>query len=132
MMTDETVFRFYRMTSVITVIDTVHGEDALDEHPEALHQVAVADTLLLSKTDLRSPSDRLIGWLDSLNPSAPRMTTLQVDPARLFNNPYAGALVGSPHRLTEPGSTQGYRDICCASGGCAAGTCAEPAAARDR
>ena len=108
MMTDETVFRFYRMTSVITVIDTVHGEDALDEHPEALHQVAVADTLLLSKTDLRSPSDRLIGWLDSLNPSAPRMTTLQVDPARLFNNPYAGA---SWDRLTVSLNQGRHKDI---------------------
>ncbi len=90
MMTDESVVRFYRMTSVMTVIDTVHGEDALDNHPEARHQVAVADTLLISKTDLRSPSDRLIGWLDSLSPAAPRMTTLQVDPARLFDSPYTG------------------------------------------
>ena len=45
------------------------------EHAEARHQVALADHLLISKTDLRMPSDRLLARLDLLNPGAPRMTT---------------------------------------------------------
>ena len=42
----------YRLDGVITVVDAVNGSATLDEHLEAVKQVAVADRIVLTKTDL--------------------------------------------------------------------------------
>ena len=42
----------YRLDGVVTVVDAVNGEATLDAHPEAVKQAAVADRIVLSKTDL--------------------------------------------------------------------------------
>src|SRR3954452_6412228 len=65
----------YRLDGVITVIDAVNGGATLDEHLESLKQVAVADRIVLTKTDL-IPSDdarkaQLLRRLHTLNPAAP-------------------------------------------------------------
>lgn len=41
----------YRLARVLTVVDAVNGLSTLDTHVEAVKQVAVADHLLVSKTD---------------------------------------------------------------------------------
>ncbi len=63
----------YRLDGVITVIDAVNGEAELDAHPEAVKQAAVADRIVLSKTDLTyaSQRERIIARLRALNPAAP-------------------------------------------------------------
>jgi G3E family GTPase len=66
-----------RLDGVVTVVDAVNGPDTLDRHPEAVKQVAVADRIVLSKSDLidtperRAASQRLLTRLLDLNPSAP-------------------------------------------------------------
>ena len=62
----------FRLDGVITVIDAVNGDRTLDDHVEAVKQTAVADRIVLSKTDLAKPADtqRLIERLKSLNPGA--------------------------------------------------------------
>jgi G3E family GTPase len=62
----------YRTGSVIAVVDALHGEQQLDAHVESVRQVAVADYLLLSKTDVASDATvRLLeSRLRSLNPVA--------------------------------------------------------------
>ena len=59
--------------SVVTVVDAVNGEATLDAHEEARRQTAVADRLVLTKTDLADPSavSALKGRLKRLNPTAP-------------------------------------------------------------
>lgn len=47
------VTRHYALGNVVTVVDSVCGEATLEAHAEARRQVAVADCLLLTKTDLR-------------------------------------------------------------------------------
>ena len=42
----------YRLESVVTVVDAVNGMATLDAHAEAVKQAAVADRLVISKTDL--------------------------------------------------------------------------------
>jgi G3E family GTPase len=42
----------YRLDGVVTLIDGANGADTLDRHAEAVKQAAVADRLVLSKTDL--------------------------------------------------------------------------------
>jgi G3E family GTPase len=67
----------YRLDGVVAVIDAVNGTSTLDEHAEAVKQAAVADRLVLTKTDLmdtperRSAVERLRQRLRGLNPAAP-------------------------------------------------------------
>ncbi len=42
----------YRLENVVTVVDSVNGLSTLDAHREAVSQVAVADRVVLTKTDL--------------------------------------------------------------------------------
>ena len=60
----------FRLDAIVTVIDAVNGDAQLDIHPEAVRQAAMADRLILSKTDLASPraTDRLTARLAALNP----------------------------------------------------------------
>jgi G3E family GTPase len=60
----------YRLDGVVTVVDAVHGDGQLDRQPEAVRQVAVADRLVLTKTDLADPGP-LRARLAHLNPGAP-------------------------------------------------------------
>ncbi|SEO83206.1 CobW family GTP-binding protein [Aquisalimonas asiatica] len=44
-----------RLGGVVTLIDAEHGEQTLDAHPEARRQAAMADQIVLTKTDRISP-----------------------------------------------------------------------------
>jgi G3E family GTPase len=63
----------YRLDGVVTVVDCVNGEATLEAHPEAVKQAAVADRIVLTKTDLATPEQRarMIARLRALNPAAP-------------------------------------------------------------
>ncbi len=63
----------YRLDGVVTVVDAVNGDKELDEHAEAVKQAAVADRIVLSKTDLATPEqrERILARLHALNPAAP-------------------------------------------------------------
>src|SRR3954469_21287834 len=67
------VMRF-RLDGVVTVVDAVNGAATLDAHIEAVKQAAVADRIVLTKTDLLSDDeDRLSALrtrLEALNPTA--------------------------------------------------------------
>src|SRR6185437_9304621 len=60
----------HRPPFLVTLVDTVHGVSTLAERPEARRQVALADRLLLSKTDLHLGPETLLLTLDSLNRQA--------------------------------------------------------------
>ena len=62
----------YRLDGVVTVVDCVNGETTLDEHAEAVKQAAVADRIVLAKTDLATNAQRagLVARLRTLNPAA--------------------------------------------------------------
>jgi G3E family GTPase len=67
----------YRLDGVITVVDAVNGAATLDEHMESVKQAAVADRIVLTKTDLlttaegRRGREALAARLRMLNPAAP-------------------------------------------------------------
>ena len=69
MMGDPAIAVRYRLDGVVTVVDAVHAMGQLDEHEEAARQVAVADRIVLSKTDLADPAP-LIARIRRLNPGA--------------------------------------------------------------
>jgi G3E family GTPase len=89
LMTDPIVAARYMLDGVVTTVDAVNGAGTLDRQPEAVKQAAVADRLLLTKTDLAEPAarQRIEERLKALNPSAAIMPVAQgaVDPALLFN-----------------------------------------------
>jgi G3E family GTPase len=89
LMTDPIVAARYMLNGVVTTIDAVNGSGTLDRQPEAVKQAAVADRLLLTKTDLAEPSGRqgIEVRLSALNPSAAILPVAQgaIDPAVLFN-----------------------------------------------
>lgn len=62
----------FRLDAVVVTIDSEYGMQQLIEHPEARKQAAVADVLLLTKTDLASPEQLsdLKEKLITINPGA--------------------------------------------------------------
>jgi G3E family GTPase len=71
-LTDRTLARQFDLRSITTTVDAVVGADTLDRHLEAVKQVAVADRLLITKTDIAEAAnlDRLEHRLRNLNGSA--------------------------------------------------------------
>jgi G3E family GTPase len=64
----------YRLDGVIALVDAANGEATLDNHLEAVKQVAVADRIVIAKADLVADpgaSAALNARLKALNPSAP-------------------------------------------------------------
>ena len=89
LMTDPVIARQYRLDGVMTTVDAATGMTTLDRQVESVKQAAVADRLLLTKTDLVEPDAvaALTQRLTALNPGAPIIHTINgaVDPAKLLN-----------------------------------------------
>lgn len=79
----------HRLDAVITLIDAQLGAGQLAEHFEAKRQVAAADRLLLTKTDLASHAEieALREQLTRLNPGAAQIvaTAGQIDPDAILD-----------------------------------------------
>ena len=86
LMSDPLVLYRYRLDGVVTLVDAATGMATLDAQPEAVKQAAVADRLVLTKTDLATPAQvsALRARLGDLNPGAP--------------------LLDAPHGAIEPGA----------------------------
>lgn len=84
-----------RLDRVVTTIDTVLGEGTLDRYPEAVAQAAVADLLLLTKTDMAAVPDSLLQRLASLNPMAPIVDARDAEASDLLFG-------GAPRALPRP------------------------------
>lgn len=69
---EESLRGCYRLHDVVALVDAVHGLAQFDVGGESLKQAAVADALLISKTDLAGPADvgALRARLERLNPGA--------------------------------------------------------------
>lgn len=79
----------FRLDGVVTTVDALVGMGQLDAHFEAAKQVAVADRLFLTKTDL-APADSVAALrarLAELNPGADIVTVTHgdIDPATIRN-----------------------------------------------
>ena len=89
LMTEPAVARRYRLDGVIATVDAVNGGDTLDRQIESVKQAAVADRLLVTKTDLVDDDvlRRLRDRLRVLNPAAPQIDAANgaVDPELLFD-----------------------------------------------
>ncbi len=92
-MSDPLMSHRFRLDGVVTLVDAVNGDNTLDAHLEAVKQAAMADRLLLTKTDLaRDPASRrdlvaLKDRLAALNPGAPVIEVVAgaVEPAAILD-----------------------------------------------
>jgi G3E family GTPase len=93
---DDELAPYYRLDTVVALVDSVHAHAQLDVHPEAIKQVAVADLLLLTKTDLADPArlGELEARLHSINEGAEILRVLRgaMDPGLLFGRAVLDAL----------------------------------------
>ena len=72
LLADPLVNARYRLQTVIALVDAVAGESQLQQFPEAVKQAAMADRLVVTKTDLAGSGQvtRLMNALRRVNPGA--------------------------------------------------------------
>ena len=115
LMTDEDTYRIYQLDGVVTTVDAEHGLLQLDTQFEPAKQIAIADRIVITKTDRATAEDvaKLEVRIRALNKSGEILRAVLGDapPSRLFGlGAHEPALVGSDARKwlsIEPHETQG-------------------------
>ncbi|MBV8133616.1 MAG: GTP-binding protein [Alphaproteobacteria bacterium] len=93
--TDPMLDHRLRLAAVVTLVDAVQGAETLDRFAEAARQAALADALVITKTDLAPLGPDLVHRLDLINDRADRVLATDA--------PDAGAvLFGTGPRATAP------------------------------
>jgi G3E family GTPase len=65
------VARRFRLRQVVTAVDAVHGVSTLRQHPESVKQAAVADDVVITKTDVPGAAvENVAAAVKALNPGA--------------------------------------------------------------
>jgi G3E family GTPase len=98
----------FRLAAIVTTVDALHATRQLEEEPEAVRQVLLADVLIVTKTDLAAPEPvAVLGErLEALNPTARKATALRgdVEPDLLFpERRTAAAVPAAGERLWHGG-----------------------------
>jgi G3E family GTPase len=86
LLSDPMAANLTRLDGIVTVVDAVHAMGQLGQHDEALRQIATADRIVISKSDL-ADTTALRARLAQLNPAAPVITADHgaVEPASILN-----------------------------------------------
>ena len=78
-----------RLDGIVTTVDALHGPGQLDRQEEARRQVAMADRVLLTKTDLAGEAAiaLITQRISELNPAAPQRNVIggAIDPVEVFD-----------------------------------------------
>ncbi len=97
---DPVLQHHFAVDLVLTTVDAVNGELHLDRNPESVKQVAAADKVVVTKTDIAEPgvARDLLSRLGTINPSARIFEAAfgRVDVDELFRPDGAGAHAPSP------------------------------------
>ena len=98
---DLVIRRHFRPGNIVATLDALHAERGLAQHAEVSRQAAIADRLIVTKTDLAAAGDvaRLRQILRRLNPAAPVVEAILgvVDP---------DVLIGQDIHLAETRMTE--------------------------
>lgn len=72
LMTHPEIATHFFLEAVVTTLDSTLAERTLDRHEELQKQIALADTIVLTKTDLETPKNisRVAGLAKDINPRA--------------------------------------------------------------
>jgi G3E family GTPase len=93
--------RFFELAGVVTTVDARAFPKTLDQHPQARMQVALADRLLLTKTDLATSGEtrRVQETLTALNPHARQHL---VQPGMATMSAFWPEILDLPRALAKP------------------------------
>jgi G3E family GTPase len=104
---DPVLRHHFRAGAVITTVDAVNGLSQLERHAEWIRQVAVADRLVLTKTDLTDEITvaDLLTQIRRINPDAPLIRASETDfdagallnPGRTVSDFQARPIEDAPH-----------------------------------
>ena len=89
LMTDRDLCDVYALDGVVTTVDALTGLATLQQHEVSRRQVAVADRIVLTKTDLPgAQAGATTARIAALNPGAPVLAVMRgaVAPAALFDS----------------------------------------------
>jgi G3E family GTPase len=84
-----------RLAAVVTLVDAMHGAETLDRFAEASRQAALADMLVITKTDLAPLGNDLVRRLDRINDRAARILAVEARDA-------GAVLFGAAERSPAP------------------------------
>ncbi len=99
---DPVLRHHFRAAGVVTTVDAVNGMLQLERYIESVRQVAIADVIVLTKTDLAEAPDtaRLMAQLGTMNPTAPLLSAAEaLDATALLQ---AGSSGGGFKAIEEP------------------------------
>jgi G3E family GTPase len=128
LLADPVLRHHFRLGAVVSTVDAANGRLHLDQHPESMKQAAIADRIVLTKTDLMDEAEirHLVLRLRALNPSAALidMNAPDFDPVDLLaadvydGTRAASAASASPstRRSTGPPSASGSPCCCTPTG----------------
>ena len=88
--TDRALGREFHLQALVAVVDAVNGEGNLARMPEAKRQMALADRIVVTKTDLADApaTEQLIDHIASLNPASIRVAIAgDIEPSFLLEEP---------------------------------------------
>lgn len=89
LLNEDIIINHYRLDAVIVTVDSLYGLAQIKQHREAQKQSAIADVLLLTKTDCVSAEqlEALSAELVNLNPGATqhRITHGEIDPRAIMD-----------------------------------------------
>ncbi len=102
-LTNPMVRNNYALDGIVTTLDAINGSTSLANFPESVRQVAVADRIVLTKSDLASAGEgealaALRREVRALNPAAPIIEAVKghLDPKQLFGLGIYDAESGRP------------------------------------
>lgn len=89
LMTAPVISNRYALDGIITTVDAVNADSQMNRHEESVKQAAVADRIVITKTDLvETPAlEALEARLNTLNPGAPKIRVVmgEIGPETLFD-----------------------------------------------
>ena len=88
--TDRALGREFHLQALICVVDAVAGASNFERMPEARKQVALADRIVVTKSDLADAgaTERLVGRIATLSPAPVAIATNgEIDPSFLLDEP---------------------------------------------
>jgi G3E family GTPase len=89
LMMEQIITARYDLTSIVATVDTINAVNQLTNNPESVKQAAIADLLLMTKTDMAKTLDiqQLTTTLKTLNPSARQISVIkgEIDPNVIFD-----------------------------------------------
>jgi G3E family GTPase len=115
------IARSMRLETIVTTVDALFAPAQVDRHPETRKQIALADRLVLTKSDLADPGPAR-DLLRGLNPAAPVLTATlgAIDPFGLFPasffDPEAPATPRSLFLADDPDHAGGYASVSLTAG----------------